>query len=153
MRSQDGDLVGVECINWDGDKQTFGSKGQSRRVTSRAPNTSTLQRAGPPCGPLPSCAPSHLLWYAWQKLRQKAGGDQQAIPRHRGHSSRGRRQPGRLDIGTPGMARNIFGGAADDGAGMAGSCPGAHLRGGGESQNKGPSPLQMWWRRLWRRWL
>lgn len=28
MRSWDGDLVGVECINWDGDKQTFGSKGQ-----------------------------------------------------------------------------------------------------------------------------
>lgn len=28
MRSWDGDLVGVECINWGGDKQTFGSKGQ-----------------------------------------------------------------------------------------------------------------------------
>jgi hypothetical protein len=28
MRSWDGDLVGVECINWEGVKQTFGSKGQ-----------------------------------------------------------------------------------------------------------------------------
>jgi putative DNA primase/helicase len=28
MRSWDGDLIGVECINWEGDKQTFGSKGQ-----------------------------------------------------------------------------------------------------------------------------
>lgn len=28
MRSWDGVLVGVECINWDGVKQTFGSKGQ-----------------------------------------------------------------------------------------------------------------------------
>lgn len=28
MRSWDGDLVGVECINWSGEKQTFGSKGQ-----------------------------------------------------------------------------------------------------------------------------
>ena len=28
MRSWDGVLIGVECINWDGVKQTFGSKGQ-----------------------------------------------------------------------------------------------------------------------------
>ena len=103
MRSWDGDLVGVECINWDGDKQTFGSKGQLVLGHPEPPHTFISVKAGPK---------SFVGVVAFgKKLREKAEEASKRYLVHRGHASRGRRQSGDVwDYWIAGHGEEYFGG-------------------------------------------